>query len=161
MKSTEEKKDLVEKEFIGFLDIAADTINALLYQGRLFTDAGNLRAGPTETAYETFHQEKKKFRSQFEDLCRYELQDGHIKIMYLIANQSKADGRMLLRKDGLQAALTESSMRERHRMSIRSSNSYFTGESPGGGAAGSCSSCSEKRSIKGHFRKKHGNISII
>lgn len=105
MKSTEEKKDLAEKEFIGFPDIAADTINALLYQGRPFTDAGNLRAGPTETAYETFHQEKRKLRSQFEDLCRYELQDGHIKIMYLIANQSKADGRMLLRKGGLQAAL--------------------------------------------------------
>lgn len=100
MKSTEEKKDLVEKEFIGFPDIAADTINALLYQGRPFTDAGNLRAGPTETSYETFHQEKRKLHSQFEDLCRYELQDGHIKIMYLIANQSKADGRMLLRKAG-------------------------------------------------------------
>lgn len=33
MSVSKEKRDIVEKEFIGFPDVAADTINVLLYQG--------------------------------------------------------------------------------------------------------------------------------
>ena len=52
MKSTEEKKDTVEKEFIAFPDIAADVINVLLYQGKEVVKSENLLAGPTETIYQ-------------------------------------------------------------------------------------------------------------
>lgn len=41
MSVSKEKRDIVEKEFIGFPDVAADTINALLYQGRALVDARN------------------------------------------------------------------------------------------------------------------------
>ena len=51
MQVTREKQDIVEKEFIGFPDIAADTINVLLYKGRQLTRAEDLRAGTTETVY--------------------------------------------------------------------------------------------------------------
>ncbi len=93
---SKEKKDTVEKEFEGFPDVAADLINALLYQGREVTGADRLLAGPTETIY----QGRERLRSQYEDLCKYELRGGRVSAMYLIANQSRVDGRMLLRKAG-------------------------------------------------------------
>lgn len=96
MGKSEETKDLVEKEFVAFPDIAADVINTLLYQGKRVTEAKNLLAGPTEIIY----QGEKKLRTQYEDLCKYELVDGKIRILYLIANQSRTDGKMLLRKAG-------------------------------------------------------------
>lgn len=96
MGKIKEKKDAVEKEFVSFPDIAADVINVLLYEGKEVADAKKLFAGPTETIY----QGREKLRSQYEDLCKYELVDGKINIMYLIANQSKTDGKMLLRKAG-------------------------------------------------------------
>ena len=37
MQGNSEKKDTVEKEFVAFPDVAADTINALLYQGKIRT----------------------------------------------------------------------------------------------------------------------------
>lgn len=96
MSVPKEKKDTVEKEFEAFPDVAADLINALLYQGSEVTGGDRLLAGPTETVY----QGRKRLRSQYEDLCRYELRDGSISVMYLIANQSRADGKMFLRKAG-------------------------------------------------------------
>ena len=91
-----EIKDLVEKDFLSYPDIAADVINALLYQGRRVTTAGSLLAGPTESIY----QGKKRLRNQYEDVCKYEMVNGKINLMYLIANQSRTDGKMLLRKAG-------------------------------------------------------------
>lgn len=96
MEEAKEKKDIVEKEFVAFPDVAADVINVLLYQGKEITDKTNLRPGPTELIY----QGKERLRSEYEDLCKYELADGKISTMYLIANQSKTDGKMLLRKAG-------------------------------------------------------------
>lgn len=91
-----EVKDIVEKDFLSFPDIAADVINTLLYQGRSVTRADSLLTGPTES----FYQGKKRLRNQFEDVCKYEMMNGKINLMYLIANQSRTDGRMLLRKAG-------------------------------------------------------------
>lgn len=96
MGNPEETKDLVEKEFLAFPDIAADAINVLLYQGREGTKAENLLAGPTESIY----QGERKLQNQYEDLCKYEIIDGRIRLLYLIANQSRTDGKMLLRKAG-------------------------------------------------------------
>ena len=84
MEESNEKKDTVEKEFVSFPDIAADVINVLLYQGEKVAKAENLLAGPTETIY----QGMEKQRSQYEDLCKYEMADRKVNIMYLIANQS-------------------------------------------------------------------------
>lgn len=89
-------QDIVEKEFIAFPDVAADLINALLYQGKETTHADELLTGPTESIY----QGKNKLRTQYEDLCKYEISGNKIKLMYLIANQSRTDGKMLLRKAG-------------------------------------------------------------
>ena len=96
MSETNEKKDIVEKEFVVFPDVAADVINVLLYQGEKVADKDGLMAGPTESVY----QGKKKLRNQYEDICKYKFSDGAIHLMYLIANQSRADGKMLLRKAG-------------------------------------------------------------
>lgn len=96
MEEAEETKDIVEKEFVAFPDIAADVINVLLYQGEAVTGKEKLLSGPTETIY----QGEKRLRNQYEDLCRYEMTEGEIIIMYLIANQSRTDGKMLLRKAG-------------------------------------------------------------
>ncbi len=96
MSKTKEKKDTVEKDFLSYPDTAADVINVLLYQGDQVTTAGRLLAGPMETVY----QGREKLRSQMEDLCKYEIEDGRIRLMYLIANQSRTDGKMPLRKAG-------------------------------------------------------------
>lgn len=95
-KRAEETKDIVEKEFVSFPDVASDVINALLYQGEKVVIAENLLPGPTETVY----QGVERLRSQYEDLCKYDMADGKINIMYLIANQNRTDGKMLLRKAG-------------------------------------------------------------
>ena len=96
MERKREKKDTVEKEFVSYPDIAADVVNALLYQGEKVVDEKYLLAGPTETIY----QGLERLRSQYEDLCKYEMLDGSINLMYLIANQSRVDGKVLLRKIG-------------------------------------------------------------
>ena len=96
MNKTEEKRDCVQKEFLAFPDIAADTINALLYRGCGLAEAEKLWPGPTETIY----QGRERLRDQYEDLSKYELADGRVRVMYLIANQTRTDGKMLLRKAG-------------------------------------------------------------
>lgn len=96
MGKPKETKDIVEKEFLSFPDIAADVINALLYQGRKEAEAKSLLAGPTESIY----QGRRKLRNQYEDVCKFEIANGKIRLMYLIANQTRTDGKMLLRKAG-------------------------------------------------------------
>ena len=96
MDGTREQKDIVEKECVAFPDVAADVINVLLYQGEEVVMADSLWPGPTETVYES----EERLKNQFEDLCRYRFADGVIQLMYLIANQSRTDGKMLLRKAG-------------------------------------------------------------
>lgn len=96
VQKVQEVQDIVEKEFLAFPDVAADVINVLLYQGREVVQADKLLAAPTESIY----QGKKKLRTQYEDLCKYEMAGGQINLMYLIANQSRTDGKMLLRKAG-------------------------------------------------------------
>lgn len=61
-----------------------------------------LYPAPTETAYAA---PGSVLRSQIEDLSKYEMQDGKIKVQYLLANQSDTDGRMLLRRAGYVGAV--------------------------------------------------------
>ncbi|MDE5746457.1 MAG: hypothetical protein K2I21_02630 [Acetatifactor sp.] len=44
-------KDLVEKDFMAFPDVAADVVNALLYDGEHIVSAAELLPAPTETLY--------------------------------------------------------------------------------------------------------------
>lgn len=72
MGARKESKDLVEKHFEAFPDIAADIINALLYDGEPCVSAEHLLPAPTETLY----QGRDRLRNQMEDLSKYEMQDG-------------------------------------------------------------------------------------
>lgn len=47
MRKAEEIKDIVEKDFVSFPDIASDVINTLLYRGKAVTRADSLLGGPT------------------------------------------------------------------------------------------------------------------
>lgn len=89
-------QDLVEKEFIAFPDIMADMLNVLLYHGKNIVKKENLLAGPTEVIY----LGGRRLRTQYEDFCMYDMAGGEVRIMYMVANQSKTDGKMLLRKAG-------------------------------------------------------------
>ncbi len=101
MKVPKESKDLVEKNFMSFPDVAADIINALLYGGEPCVGADSLVSAPTETVY----QGEGHLRNQYEDLTKYEVQDGKVRMTYQLANQSDVDSRMLLRKAGYTGAV--------------------------------------------------------
>ena len=45
----DERKDLAEKDFIAFPDVAADVLNALLFDGESIVSAEELIPAPTET----------------------------------------------------------------------------------------------------------------
>ena len=89
-----ETNDLVTKNFETYPDIAADILNALLYEGKQEIKEENLLASPTETLY----QGETKLRNQLEDIAKYDMADGEIRTVYLFANQTKKDPDMLLRK---------------------------------------------------------------
>ncbi len=79
-----EQKDLAEKDFVAFPDVAADTLNALLYDGEPIVSAAELLSAPTETLY--YGDSGKRLRNQYEDLAKYEMREGQIRAMYLFAN---------------------------------------------------------------------------
>lgn len=91
-----QKKDKAMKDFESYPDVAADIINALVYDGRQIVRPENLLSAPTETIYER----RNSLRNQYEDVEKYELLDGKVNILYLIANQTSVDYGMLLRKAG-------------------------------------------------------------
>lgn len=93
-----EQKDLVEKDFVAFPDVAADVLNALLFDGETVVSAAELLPAPTETLY--YGNSGKRLRNQYEDLAKYEIREGQIRTMYLFANQTRPDGHMILRKAG-------------------------------------------------------------
>lgn len=89
-------KDLVMKEFEAYPDVAADLLNVFLYGGQYRVKENSLLAAPTETLY----QGSDKLHNQIEDMGKYEMDSGRVKAMYLFANQSKVDAKMLFRKAG-------------------------------------------------------------
>ena len=89
-------KDLVMKDFEAYPDVAADLLNVFLYEGQQRVKQENLLAAPTETMY----QGQKRLRNQLEDVSKYEMHSGRVKAMYLFANQSRVDSKMLFRKAG-------------------------------------------------------------
>lgn len=92
----EDTNDLAAKNLEAYPDVAADIINALLYEGQPVVCKEQLLSGPTETVYSG----KEALRSQIEDVSKYEMIGGNINALYLFANQTTVDDGMLLRKAG-------------------------------------------------------------
>ena len=80
-----ETNDLVTKNFETYPDIAADILNALLYEGKQEIKEENLLASPTETLY----QGETKLRNQLEDIAKYDMADGEIRTVYLFRQSDK------------------------------------------------------------------------
>lgn len=89
--------DISEKELEDYPDVFADIINALVYQGSDIVKPENLRPATVETRYLNLDG---KLRRQTEDIAKYEVINDEAKILFLLANQSAADSRMILRKCG-------------------------------------------------------------
>ena len=102
-----ESKDVTQKNLEGFPDVAADILNVFIHGGRQVVEAGCLYPAPTETEYAA---PGSTLRNQLEDISKYEMREGKIRVQYLLANQSEADGGMILRKAGYVGAI----YREQH-----------------------------------------------
>ncbi|MDE6640668.1 MAG: Rpn family recombination-promoting nuclease/putative transposase [Acetatifactor sp.] len=97
-----ESKDVTQKNLESFPDVAADILNVFIYGGKQAVQAESLYPAPTETEYAA---PGSLLRNQLEDVSKYEMQDGKIKVQYLLANQSDVDSRMILRKAGYVGAV--------------------------------------------------------
>lgn len=89
--------DTPEKELEDYPDVFADIINAFVYAGRQVVLPENLTPAPVETRYRDL---SGTLRRQAEDIGKYEMADGTAKALFLLANQSSVDSRMILRKCG-------------------------------------------------------------
>ena len=92
-----EQNDIVTKNFESYGDVAADIINALIHKGRQEIGREELLSAATESLYA---DKENTLHNQLEDVAKYHMIDGVPQTMYLFANQTKNDKRMLLRKAG-------------------------------------------------------------
>lgn len=97
-----ESKDVTQKNLEGFPDVAADILNVFIHGGRQVVRAELLHPAPTETEYAA---PGSALRNQLEDVSKYEMREGKIRVQYLLANQSEEDGGMVLRKAGYVGAV--------------------------------------------------------
>lgn len=97
-----ESKDVTQKNLEGFPDVAADILNVFIHSGKQAVQAESLHPAPTETEYAA---PGSALRNQLEDVSKYEMQDGKIRVQYLLANQSDVDSKMILRKAGYVGAV--------------------------------------------------------
>jgi hypothetical protein len=92
------QKDILEKILLAYGDVFADCQNALAYEGQQRLRAEDLIPAPTES----FYPGKEGMRSQFSDVSSYLMNEGKIKIQYLIGNETGLEGRQVLRKASYQ-----------------------------------------------------------
>lgn len=92
-----EQNDIVTKNFESYGDVAADIINALIHKGIQEVGREELLSAATESLYA---DKENILHNQLEDVAKYHMIDGVPQTMYLFANQTKNDRRMLLRKAG-------------------------------------------------------------
>ncbi|MCM1193709.1 MAG: Rpn family recombination-promoting nuclease/putative transposase [Butyrivibrio sp.] len=92
-----ESKDVTQKNLESFPDVTADILNVFIYKGKQTVLTSDLYPAPTETEYTA---PGAVMRNQLEDISKYEMQAGKIRVQYLLANQSDMDGKMILRKAG-------------------------------------------------------------
>ncbi len=89
--------DIPEKELEEYPDVFADIVKAFVYKGQKVVSEMNLIPVPQETRY---RDTAGKLKKQTEDIGKYEKADGKAKVLFLLANQSAIDSRMILRKCG-------------------------------------------------------------
>jgi len=89
--------DILEKELEEYPDVFADIVNAFVYKGEKVVNEMNLIPVPQETRY---RDAAGKLKRQTEDIGKYEKADGKARALFLLANQSTIDSRMILRKCG-------------------------------------------------------------
>lgn len=97
-----ESKDVTQKNLESFPDVAADILNAFIYEGRNVVKKEMLYPAPTETEYAS---PGAVLRNQLEDVSKYEMREGRIKVQYLFSNQSVRDSKMILREAGYVGAV--------------------------------------------------------
>ncbi len=95
MEGEQKDYDIPEKELEDYPDVFADIINALVCQGDEIVKPENLRSATVETRYLGFDG---KLKRQTEDLAKYEVSAGEANVLFLLANQTAPDDRMILRK---------------------------------------------------------------
>ncbi len=96
------QKDLAAKRFERSPEVFADIINALVFEGEQVVLPKDLQPAPTESLYPAA---SGKLRGQYNDVSKYEMQNGRIAIQYTLENQSRPDYRILLRKAGYEGAI--------------------------------------------------------
>lgn len=72
-----ESKDVTQKNLEGFPDVTADILNVFIHGGKQAVQAESLYPAPTETEYAA---PGSAMRSQLEDISKYEILDGRIKV---------------------------------------------------------------------------------
>jgi hypothetical protein len=95
------QNDLTQKNLESYPDVFADTVNALMYDGRQIVKEEKLVQAPTESIYE----DGDTLRNQYQDVGMYIMEDGEIKAQYMFENQTAVDSKMTLRKAGYQGAV--------------------------------------------------------
>ena len=96
-----EDKDKTEKLFLACGDVFAELINVLVYHGEEILTERRMLPGPTESIRP---DEGMKLSSQLQDCSMYDVQEGSVRALYTLENQSAVDGRMPLRCAGYEGA---------------------------------------------------------
>lgn len=92
------EKDILEKNLMSYADVFADCENALAYGGHKRLKAEEVHPAPTES----FYRGKDKVHSQFSDVSAYLVENGEIRLQYIIGNETALEGRQVLWKASYQ-----------------------------------------------------------
>lgn len=103
------QKDILEKILMSYSDVFADCENVLAYGGRKRLRAEDICSAPTES----FYWGTEKLHSQFSDVSSYLMEDGTIKMQYIIGNETELEGRQVLRKASYQGGVYRAQLESR------------------------------------------------
>lgn len=96
------QQDLAQKNLEYYPDVFADIVNALLYEGKQVLSPNDLQPAPTETLYPG---QRKSLRNQFHDVSKYEMREDEVKVQYTLENETRCNGKTVLRKAGYEGAV--------------------------------------------------------
>lgn len=100
------EKDILEKVLLSYADVFADCENALAYGGRKRLKAEEMCPAPTES----FYKSKEKVHNQFSDVSAYLIENGEIRMQFIIGNETALEGRQVLRKASYQGGAYRSQL---------------------------------------------------
>ena len=92
------EKDLTQKILLSYEDVFADCENALAYGGLQRLKPENLHPAPTESYY----RGKERLHNQFADVSAYLVEEGAIRMQFLIGNETELEKYQVLRKASYQ-----------------------------------------------------------